>query len=335
MQSIVIVASTDAKKEIQMQGFQRVFTVSEVQGLQYKKVYCQDILQWFTNGDHKPSKLNRTHFHQMYVAASRTSQHIYFFESHGIKSSLMDYFTSCDYVDLVGRDNNITTSVEWLQEARKLELLGKFEQALDAYKKAEDLDGVSRCQAILLREKNYGHLEEYLTIIRFDFDLQKPKQIEMALQLFKSQQLQLMGRITYFVTEYGGNIRFNPFFIEPGMTMEQISKELFSRINYDYAMKCTLQIAGVFYQENEPIRLSEKFKRIQDDLILYLKDGGIRYQLTNLTDSRYKLKGYIEFEKQKQPKVKEALLGFNVNVVIENAQKKETAEDFLSDFFGD
>ncbi|MEK4693019.1 hypothetical protein MKX31_02980 [Bacillus sp. FSL M8-0063] len=40
----------------------------------------------------------------------------------------------------------------------------------------------------------------------------------------------------------------------------------------------------------------------------------------------------MDFEKQKQLTVLRDLEGFNVDVVIENAKKKETAEDFLNIF---
>ncbi|BCC09459.1 hypothetical protein BCM0060_p2125 (plasmid) [Bacillus cereus] len=334
--SILIVATREAKERIQMQGFQRVFVVSEVQGLQYKNVYCQDILQYFFNVDCYQAHLNKTYFHQMYVAASRTSQRIYFVEGQQPKSIPMDYFEQCDYQKLAEMEYSITSVVEWLQEARKLELLGKFEHALDAYKKAQDPDGMARCQALLLRARNYKHLEAYQSIIHFDFDIKRPKQIEYALQLIKNHRIQMIGRTTYFISEINsGIIRFNPFFVEPDMHIEQISQELYRRINYSYAAKFTLHLAGVFYQENEPILLSEKFDQNQlNDITFFEKNGLIQYRLDYLAESRQCLKKHMDFEKQKQPTVLKALEGFDVDVVIENAKKKETAEDFLNNIFG-
>jgi DNA helicase II / ATP-dependent DNA helicase PcrA len=334
--SIIIVATQEAKKQFQMKGFQRVFVVSEVQGLQYKNVYCQDILQYFSNINRSQYQLYKTYFHLMYVAASRTSQYIYFLEGQHPKSIPIDYFEQFEYQELVEMEYGITSEREWLQEARKLELLGKFEQALDAYKKAQDSDGQNRCHALLLRSRNYQHLENYLSVINFDFDIKSPKEIEHALKLLQGQHIQMIGRTTYFISEINsGIIRFNPFFIEPGIDIEQISKELYRRINYSYAAKYTLHLAGVFYQENEPVHISEKFnQRHLNDINFYEKNGHIHFQLTYLTESRNKLKQYMEFEKQKQPTVNEALEGFVVDVVIENAKKKETAEDFLNDIFG-
>ncbi|MEH7119225.1 hypothetical protein V7128_17680 [Neobacillus vireti] len=64
--------------------------------------------------------------------------------------------------------------------------------------------------------------------------------------------------------------------------------------------------------------------------------GKIDYQLTHLAESRQILKQYRDFEIEKQPTVQEALEGFDVDVVIVNAngKRKETAEDFLNDIFG-
>lgn len=230
----------------------------------------------------------------------------------------------------------ITSSLEWLQEARKLELLGKFEQAFDAYKKANDMNGITRCKALLLRAKNYQHLETYLSIIHLDFEIKGPKQIEYALKLLESQHIHMIGRTTYFLTRYNGTIGFNPFFIDQSMSIEQFCRELYNRINYPYALKFTLHLAGVFYhQENEPVLLSEKFaKRELNDIRFFEKNSRIDYQLTHLAETRQDLKQHMDFEKQKQPTVLEALEGFDVDVVIENAKKKITAEDFLNDIFG-
>ncbi|OIJ16352.1 hypothetical protein BKP37_06415 [Anaerobacillus alkalilacustris] len=334
--SIIIVATQEAKKHFQMKGFQRVLVVSEVQGLQYKNVYCQDILQYTSKMDFSQYQLYKTYFHLMYVAASRTSNDIYFLEGEHPNSFAIDHFEQFDYQELVEMEYGITSDREWLQEARKLELLGKFEQALDAYKKAQDSDGQNRCHALLLRSRNYQHLESYLSVINFDFNVKSPKEIEYALKLLQDQNIEMIGRTTYFISEINtGIIRFNPLFIEPGIDIEQISKELYRRINYSYAAKYTLHLAGVFYQENEPVLISEKFVQKQlNDINFYEKNGHIHYKLTTLIEPRNKLKQYLEFEKQKQPRVNEALEGFEVDVVIENAKKKETAEDFLDDIFG-
>jgi DNA helicase II / ATP-dependent DNA helicase PcrA len=333
--SIIIVATHEAKNQYQVQGFHRVFVVSEVQGLQYKNVYCQDILQYFSKVDRKQILLYKTYFHLMYVAASRTSQQIYFLEGQQPQSLSLEYFEQRDYQELVEMKSSITSIVEWLQEARRLELLGKIEQAFDAYKKALDQDGMDRCQALLLRARNYQHLETYLSVIHFDFNIKGPKHIEYALQLLKSQHIQMIGRVTYTITQNDGIVMFNPFFISPSMDIEQISRELYNRINYSYAAKFTLRIAGVFYQENEPVLLSEKLNlKKLNDINFYEKNGQIYYQLTNHTESRRVFKQYWEFEKHKQPTVRDALDGFDVDVVIENANKKETADDYLNDIFG-
>lgn len=125
----------------------------------------------------------------------------------------------------------------------------------------------------------------------------------------------MIGRITYFISEMNsGIIRFNPFFIDPSMHIEQISQELYSRMNYSYAAKSTFHLAGVFYQRNEPILLSEKFDQKQlNDITFYEKNGLIKYRLSHLTESRKSLKNHMDFEKQKQPTVLEALKGFDVD----------------------
>lgn len=333
--SIMIVATQELKQQLQMEGFHRVFVVTEVQGLQYKNVYCQDILQLFSNINHEQLQLYKIYFHLMYVAASRTSQHIYFVEGQLPKSIDMEYFEQCDYQELVEMENGITSSVEWLQEARKLELLGKFEQAFDAYKKAQDQDGMTRCQALLLRARNYQHLENYLSMIHFDFDIKSPKQIEYALKLLQNKKIQMIGRTTYFISQSNGIITFNPYFIEPSKPIEQISHELYSRINYSYAAKFTLHLAGIFYEENEPVFLSEKFEqRNLNDISFIEKNGCIHYKHSHLVDSRYKLKQHMDFEKHKQPTINKVLEGFDIDIVIENAKKNVTADDFLKDIFG-
>ncbi|WP_142384118.1 UvrD-helicase domain-containing protein [Neobacillus cucumis] len=335
--SIIIVATPEAKKTFQMKGFHRVFVVSEVQGLQYKNIYCQDILQNFSHVNRFQNQIYKTYFHLMYVTASRTSQHIYFLEGQSPKNIRDDYFEEYDYKQLVEMEYGSTSSVEWLQEARKLELLGKFEQALDAYKKAQDQEGQTRCQALLLRSRNYQHLGTYLSFIYFDFDIKSPKQIEDAFQLLKDHHIQMIGRTTYLISQTNGVMTFNPFFIEPGRQIQQISQDLYRRIDYPYAAKFTFCVAGVFYHENEPILLSEKFGKSQlNDIRFFVKNGKIDYQLTHLAESRQKLKQYMDFEIEKQPTVLEALEGFDVDVVIVNAngKKKETAEDFLNDIFG-
>ncbi|MEW4309207.1 UvrD-helicase domain-containing protein [Rossellomorea marisflavi] len=333
--SILIVPTPEVKKYYQMQGFKRVFVVTEVQGLQYENVYCQDILQYFYMLKQKHPRLYKTYFHLMYVAASRTSKHIYFLEQRKPQNISMDYFERWDYQDLINIKSSIASSLEWMNEARKLELIGKYEQALDAYKKAKDQNGIARCEALLLRSRNYLHLETYLSIVNFNFEIKNPKQIECALQLLLKHQVQMVGRVTYSVTHINnGQIISNPYFIDPSKDIGQISLELYNRINYSYAAKYTLKLAGVFYQKNEPILLSEKFNEKQmNDLNFFEKNGRIHYRLANDPVSRQNFIQYWEFEKNKQPKVQKALDGFEVDVVIENARKKESADDFLNDIF--
>lgn len=74
-----------------------------------------------------------------------------------------------------------TSREEWLHEGLQLKLLGKYEQAIDAFIKAGANEEIQQCENLLARTKNYGHLQEYEAILKFGWQIARCKSINQML----------------------------------------------------------------------------------------------------------------------------------------------------------
>lgn len=146
----------------------RVFTVSEVKGLEYPYVICCNLISrsrrhWddiLANRGRKDARY-RYYFNAFYVAITRARENLCIYEDEEGLPLFEQLGSMFDIVDEFDEERmrltQLSSSSEWLRDAMRLEAQGKLFQAIGAYKKAEDAMGEARCRAMLLaREGRYA-----------------------------------------------------------------------------------------------------------------------------------------------------------------------------------
>lgn len=329
--AIIIVPTFEEKKNFLQKGIQRVFTMKEVQGLQYKRVYCYNLLQYVHASKNRNTPFLNLFFNSLYVATSRAIFDIVFIEEKEndlLDASLFDVISGDHLV--ITKTNNI---LKWLDEGKKLERLGKFLQAIDAYKKANASGDVSRCKAILNRKSNNIHVQNYTTVIKFDFALDSPKKIQQVLEKLREYNLQLKGSTRSYRQLTSGKIEYENLYIS-SMTIEEISKQLFSLHNIAHVNRHSLVLCGVLYEQNEPISLAAKW-RIQNAENYglhchFTKEGNVQIKPLSMPNET-KLGALRKKFYGKDSIFSPLKDGLKLGELIEQAPKNLSADDILND----
>lgn len=343
--AIVIVANANEKQYIKQFGFDRIFLIDEVQGLQYSDVYCINIMK--INNGHlkllettsKHAQLESVYFNQLYIAASRSIEHLCFIEEETtpLLDAYMPYLEQTNLDAILCGPFTETSREEWLQEGLQLKLLGKYEQAIDAFIKAGSYEEIRLCEDLQARAKNYDHLQEYETILKFGWHIQDAQQLITCLTVLEKQYgIQMIGNISYFVTKMDGGILYRQHYLSPSSSVEERGNGIYSLIDYDYALKHTLFISGCFYKGNEPIHINEVFKADDTnfrDLLILFNNHEITIEAMNLAYQHSIKEQYHNFDQQRYPDLPGLLATFNVDVHREKAEHKKSAKDFLDDIF--
>lgn len=342
--AIVIVANVNEKQKIKQYGFDRIFIIDEVQGLQYENVFCINIMKF--NDTHlklketprKHAQLNSVYLNQLYLAASRAIERLCFIEEEttSLLNVQMPYLEQTNLDSLLCEPATETSREEWLHEGFQLKLLGKYEQAIDAFTKAGANEEIQQCKNLLARTKNYDHLQEYEAILKFGWHIDDANQLVKCLTVLEEEYgIRMVGNISYFVTKMDGQILYRQHYLLPSSSVKDRGNEIYSLIDYDYALKQTLFITGCFYKGNEPIHIYELFAvddtQSRDILILFnnnkvtvkaislLEQHSIKESFHNFDKNRYEWQGLLET--------------FNVDIHREKSNLKKSAKDFLDDIF--
>lgn len=329
---IVVVATDEERQQHIDSGLKRVFLLSEIQGLQYKKVYCHNVLAYFEKAQRTESHVLKHYLHSVYVAASRTINELYFIESVQ-SNSFQNFEMEHTTFETIFTNSEISTKERWLEEGRKLELLGNFYQALHAYEQAGELQAVKRCEKLITRKLNFAHIKEYEMVLCFDFYVENAQQIEHVLAILKNEGLVFRGQIITYRAQTNGILTHDPFYIDDEMSSKEVSEQLFKLNSFSYAKLDSIFICGVLYEENKPIKIGEKYNQKEND-ILFKNDFG-RYQmyLNNLKIHRKMIKEQRVFDLNAYGEASEIIGRTDLSILIEK-NTKETAEDFLNNIFG-
>lgn len=343
--AIVIVENIAEKEKLKQLYFDRVFLIDEIQGLQYIDVFCFNMLQSISENlrlkedQDKWAQLNSLYYNHIYLAASRSIQNLYLIEeeeSGFLIDSYMSYFEEINLDILLSETIIETATQDWYEEGQRLKLLGKYEQAIDAFTKADAAKEIRLCKNLLVRSRDYNYLQKYEAVLKFELYIKDEYQLIELLTILEEQyDIRMVGNIFAFVTKKDGFILSRSYYLEPNSTISERGKELFSLINYDYAKKNTLFIVGCFYRGNEPVHLQDLFglgKADCNDLIIQYQNIKAIINIGNLVEQRAIKNSQIAFDNERY-EWQGLLETFNVDIHREKVKNKKSAEDFLADIF--
>lgn len=141
VESIIVVGCEEERKALYEKGLNigRIFTVEESRGLEYKRVYCYNLIKYI-QGTEK--------YNALYVASSRAKETLYFIETEDTEliKKFTGYYSRITYDELFESFGIELDLGRWLEEGKKLERQEKYVQAMVAYKKAGDERAVQLCQ---------------------------------------------------------------------------------------------------------------------------------------------------------------------------------------------
>ncbi|MEK4129733.1 AAA family ATPase [Solibacillus sp. FSL W8-0474] len=334
-EAIIIVPTFEDKEQFLSLGIQRVFTVKEVQGLQYKRVYCYNLLRFVSDSQMRSTPFHHLFFHSLYVAASRAVFELVFIEEE-YNTQLLKPELLMPTQTLQSLDQTVQHLEQWLEEGQKLERLGKFVQAIDAYKKANDSKAVERCKAMVDRQLNYNHTQNYRTVIKFDFVVDCAEKIEQVLQQFAQLGVQLKGATQSFHRLENGRIEFENLYISSTMKAAQISDKLFALHNLSDVNRQSLVLCGVLYEQDEPISIATKWN-LQNAYdyglcCTFTADGTVQIEPRHMPaeSNLVRLKKSIY---EKDPLFNGLYEKTKLIQLIETSQKNQSADDILDDIF--
>lgn len=179
--SIIVVGDEHTKKHLEKLGcpIGRIFTVEEIKGLEYQNVICYNMVSCMANewenivsGNAYGNEYYRIFFNKLYVACTRARDTLCMIENENANilfDKLKEYCNCLDDFSIeVLEFAKVSTANDWLQEAKKLEIAERYQQAINAYEKAKCSDEAERCRQLLyLREKkSYNYQKSFA--IRID-----------------------------------------------------------------------------------------------------------------------------------------------------------------------
>lgn len=184
-----IIVSTEKEKELVKReaNTERVFTVQEIKGLEYTYIISYNILSnskdafdFILSGNARHNQKYRYYFNLFYVAITRAKDQLLLYEEKSDLSFLSRISEHFDLYEQFSEEEleltKYSTKAEWKKEAKRLEENGNYEQAKDAYKKANDPVGIKRIEAKILeskgkfREAGLKMMELDVEINNLDFD---------------------------------------------------------------------------------------------------------------------------------------------------------------------
>jgi len=176
--SIIIVIDKKKREELKKQGFStgRVFTVSDVRGLEYEKIFCYNLMSevheiWdnILSIDEKCEEYTKYYFNALYIATSRSRKNTIFVEqrknrmSDELKKHMKCLDNEQDIFEII---RPVENNAIWLEEAHRLIQLEKYEQAAAAYTKAHRPAEAALCLKAHKRTLDFVEMEGYAGYIK-------------------------------------------------------------------------------------------------------------------------------------------------------------------------
>lgn len=288
LNSIVIVADDDEKNILKSKGYElgRIFTVEEARGLEYKNIYCYNLICKYkkiwdklTLKDFKYDDKLKAYFNIIYIAVTRAKDKVFFIEREN--TNLNPYLDK--YWDIIYKSEelitNITRSIdrdEWIKEAKKLERKEKYFQAAEAYKRVGLIEEYKLCLEASERKIKYDNFNNFTINIIIEAKNLNNNNITRALnKLVKSYDIEIKGFleiVTFnkeidqinYINKYVNNIEIDKVSL---MILEEINKE-----NIDNKK---VIIRTCLYKEDLAINEKEIFKKDEQAILISINDTSV------------------------------------------------------------
>ena len=106
---------------------------------------------------------------------------------------------------------------------------------------------IQQCNNLLARTKNYDHLQEYEAILKFGWHIDDANQLVKCLTVLEEEYgIRMVGNISYFVTKMDGQILYRQHYLLPSSSVKEQGNEIYSLIDYDYALNTRYLFQDVF-----------------------------------------------------------------------------------------
>ncbi|WP_341518289.1 UvrD-helicase domain-containing protein [Bacillus paramobilis] len=270
--SIIIVADEHEKEVLQQSGLAvgRVFTISEVRGLEYRNVYTYNIMTHYKDIWEKTLKIRgkaeelyRVYYNMLYIVVTRAKSNIYFLENEStVVEELLSSYFNYDENLIFPFDEKEHEASEWLVEALKLQKLEKYEQAAKAFEKAGDFEQAKDCLQAFDLQLNYNYGCEQTSYITIQSNIITQKQIIRVLRHLKETYNVMIGGYLQIYVMYLHPLqyRIDIEYISPDYTLDQVAQLIMKSYSRGYVRQNYLALRVHFRQENEIINLSDRIK---------------------------------------------------------------------------
>lgn len=230
--SAIIVSNIDDKNKlisIDKNIAARVFTINEIKGLEYKNIYCYNIISsndkyWndIYEGKGKRNSKYRYFFNMLYVSVSRAKDNIYLYEENTNNKMLKKLTSEINVIRKYDEEKlNLTqksTAQDWLKESeklRKMDNLDKAQQAKEMAKESEEIlkeDKLTDEVAKLIdKGHRYFHKKQYGKSIRiFKKVISIDKENAEAYHYLANSLVYRYGANNEAYENYDKSIKLNP-----------------------------------------------------------------------------------------------------------------------------
>lgn len=316
--SIIIVGNEEEKERLKLKGYVmgRVFTVEQIRGLEYNKVYCYNMLEYTQK---------RKNYNALYIASSRAKKELFFVEEKD--SEFINWFEGC-YESLSEEILFKTFQKEdnreiWLEEAKNLEISEKYEQSVYAYEQAGEVERANLCKKANEKQIAAIALEEQGQIVDIYCQKLTEQKIEKVIKILFDRGLKLkLSWIEVTIYSTPDNLpKTRNLYLDSVQNIERIADTLSNCISGSHFSNSHITIKWVQYTKKEDYRIDIVNNQIQ------IKEN---YCDIRRKEEKIRKEMRINFIKQQ---------GFPTRThlkEIENEEKvyKQSTEDILREIFG-
>ena len=272
--SVIVVVDKFEREQLEKRGYKigRVFTIDEIRGLEYDNIYCYNLMSSFSRiwdfiikENIKHDSIYAIYFNIIYIATTRAKRQLCFIESEKteLEKRMNYYLYEIKNIDTSTKDIYETKDVnEWIREAKKLEEMGKYFQASEAYKKANKFSDANICMLAGNRKISYENMENFSTFISIRSDNISGEidtiKINFVLDLiFEMYNVKTWGIIitNLIYNDVTGGSRLEDYF-DTNTSNLQISKKLSEHLSKSHIYKQKIILKVCFYKDDMPIDMS-------------------------------------------------------------------------------
>lgn len=342
-EAIIIVSNEEDKRRLIADGFERIFNIYDIQGLQYSKVYCYNLFNDFNDSFKKlnekkaTSTLNSILYNFIYLASSRSIDKLVFIEKENssLAKTFKEYFRKVTIEELLRDKTAITNQQDWIIEGYNLKRLGKYEQAIEAFKMADNLKEVKICKNILARKLNYKLSKDYQLIIKFNWDVKsKTEMAEALIYLRDNYNWNIRGNVRHYVTGILESY-YKDYFIHEDQEISNLVELIARNTNHSAAVKSEIFFTGFIYQNDKPIKIQSNLNSSVKGIYINFENGKCSVKYTNAEPELNTIQEFAKLE-DNSPSKPSPYNGIKTVEIIENNKQKNiemTVEEHLSDIF--